>query len=58
MNKDQSASEPNTRKRGPHTMNLLAHLTPVESPMLVVAYVLGIATGMLVSLIVYRLRTR
>jgi hypothetical protein len=39
-------------------MNLLAHLTPVESPMLVVAYVLGIATGMLVSLIVYRLRTR
>ena len=39
-------------------MNLLAHLTPVESPSLALAYVLGIVTGVVVSFALTRLRTR
>lgn len=39
-------------------MNVLAHLTAVESPSLAIAYALGIVTGIVVSLALVHLRTR
>lgn len=39
-------------------MNMLAHLTQVESPAFALIYLLGVATGVVLSLVFARLRAR